>query len=355
MEEDCPQYKYRPSATVILAIDKNDLLSKHNYEILLFERTTHTAFTPGHCVFPGGTFEEASDESQEWLDYFKNYGINPNLLDSLIVQYSCIKRSNPLLTSGKNLSRDISLRITALRETFEEVGILLFRDHETLKKLTSTPAFGEDYNSLNFDRAKWQNAVHNDAKQFLYLCQSLQIVPDLWCLYEWSLWRSPLEATKRYDTVFYFASLAQRPKLLPERTEVKVAMWQTASEFLELYKQHKIWLPPPQVYELLRLSNIKSLQNLTNFACVRSKQGTNLLTPVYYKCLDAVILALPGDEMYPTNPNKPMKVIDCSSKQLLNMTKQLHRLVLFDVYNGIVQKNIFATDGHLSFFTKNKL
>ncbi|XP_069962626.1 acyl-coenzyme A diphosphatase NUDT19 [Bactrocera oleae] len=190
--------------------------------ILLFERTTNTAFALGHCVFPGGTFEEASDECQEWMDYFEEYGVSSNQLDRLIVKESNIKRSSPVLTSGKKFSRAISLRLTACRETFEEVGILFSRNHKTLKKISIAPTFGEDFE--DFDRVGWQFSVHNDAKQFLKLCRNLQIVPDLCCLYEWSLWRSPFVAQKRYDTVFYFVSCTKMPTLLLEHSEVKRAM-----------------------------------------------------------------------------------------------------------------------------------
>lgn len=140
------------------------------------------------------------------MDYFEEYGISPNQLDRLIVKEPKIKRSSPLLTSGKNFSRDISLRLTACRETFEEVGILIFRNHETLKKLSSAPTFGEDFDNVNFDRVGWQFAVHNDAKQFLNLCRSLHIVPDLWCLYEWSLWRTPFTAKKRLVEIHIYSA-----------------------------------------------------------------------------------------------------------------------------------------------------
>ncbi|XP_054082296.1 acyl-coenzyme A diphosphatase NUDT19 isoform X3 [Zeugodacus cucurbitae] len=323
--------------------------------ILLFERTTNTAYAPGHCVFPGGTFEEASDECQEWIDYFKEYGVTSNQLDRLIVKETNIKRASPLLTSGKNFPRDISLRITACRETFEEVGILFFRNHETLKRLNSAPTFGENFEDVNFDRVGWQFAVHNDAKQFLNLCRRLHIVPDLWCLYEWSLWRSPFTAKKRYDTVFYFASLTKTPALLMEHNEVKSAMWKTASEFLALHKKRKIWLPPPQVYELVQLSKFENLQNLTKYASEHSIQGTELLAPFYYKSSDALIGVLPGDDLYPSEQNNQSSTLDYSSDELKYMAKDLHRIVSFDMHQTVIQKNISSRDNHLNIFEKCKL
>ena len=55
------------------------------------------------------------------------------------------------------------------------------------------------------------------------LCSSLLLlrcVPDVWGLHEWSDWLTPTEMfikhSKRYDTVFYKASLTDIPKCLNE-------------------------------------------------------------------------------------------------------------------------------------------
>lgn len=354
MEYKCNKFSYRPSATVIIAT-KNKVDSKANFEILLFERSTNTAFAPGHCVFPGGTFEEASDECQEWMDYFEEYGVSSKQLDRLFVKEPNTKRTNPFLSTGKNFSREISLRITACRETFEEVGILFFRNHKTLKKLSSTPTFGEDFEDVNFDRVGWQFAVHKDAKQFLNLCRSLHVVPDLWSLYEWSLWRSPFTAEKRYDTVFYFVSSTKKPTLLLEHSEVKRAMWKTASEYLDLHKNQKIWLPPPQMYELSRLSKFTQLQNLTNYASYRSRQGKELLAPFYFKSSDAMIGVLPGDDLYPSEQNIPSSTLNYSSNQLKCMANNLHRIVSFDMHETVIQKNVSSSNSQLDIFDKCKL
>lgn len=88
-------------------------------------------------------------------------------------------------------SREISLRITAIRETFEEVGILLCKPKKA------------EYNSIyshcleSFDRKMWQKAVHNDSTKFLELCKELNVIPDLWSLHEWAAWLTPATFKKR--------------------------------------------------------------------------------------------------------------------------------------------------------------
>jgi len=112
--------------------------------------------------------------------------------------------------------RSIALRLTALRETFEELGILLCRDSRTL---TSTSGYGKFYDQ--FDRVHWQHIVHNDASQFLELCKQLEVLPDVWSLHEWSVWRTPSTFKKRFETAFFVTALEQEPSVLIEPNEVK--------------------------------------------------------------------------------------------------------------------------------------
>lgn len=186
---------------------------------MLAKRSPAIAFAPDHCVFPGGTFDLNADESIDWLHYFHSFGLTDTDLDKLSLLHLA-HRPSPLMTNGRNLKRDISLRITAIREAFEEVGIMLCLSREELvgkSKNTGTLKY-------NFDRLYWQQKVHNNAKEFLNLCKYLDVIPDLWSLYEWSIWRSPPAATKKYDTVIYAVVLEKQPQLLLEPSEVEDAL-----------------------------------------------------------------------------------------------------------------------------------
>jgi len=59
----------------------------------------------------------------------------------------------------------------------------------------------------------WQNKVHNDATEFLNLCQKLECYPDLWALHEWRNWLTPTYEykTKRFNTAFYLACISHMP------------------------------------------------------------------------------------------------------------------------------------------------
>lgn len=63
--------------------------------------------------------------------------------------------------------------------------------------------------------------MHNNPSEFLELCKSLKVVPDLWSLYEWSAWLTPTMLPKRFQTAFFLVTLNNQPQILTEQTEVQ--------------------------------------------------------------------------------------------------------------------------------------
>ena len=64
---------------------------------------------------------------------------------------------------------------------------------------------------------------------FFYMClsnllislsRSLQCVPDVWSLGEWSNWLTPVHLPRRYDTMFYTCFLDKEPPVLVDEKEM---------------------------------------------------------------------------------------------------------------------------------------
>ncbi|XP_065355894.1 acyl-coenzyme A diphosphatase NUDT19 [Calliphora vicina] len=345
MTDDELEKIYRPSATLIIAAKSSSNEHGYNYQFLLAKRSAAIAFAPDHYVFPGGVFDPKADENIEWLGYFKTFGISKEDLNKLSLQ-NLPNRPTPLMTNGHNLGRDISLRITAIREAFEEVGLLLCLNREDLKnKHKISGSFKH-----NFDRSHWQQRVHNNAMEFLNLCKHMDVVPDLWSLHEWSVWRSPPTARKKYDTAIYVVTLEDQPKLLLEPTEVEKELWATPPASLKLYKDSTIWLAPMQFYEISRLSNALDWSKLQAFVKERNFKGSTLIMLAYYRCTDYLVGTLPGDDYYPKNTLEHTETLplSCSVMEFKKKTKNIHRITYLDMYDLCVTSNITPIDGHLS-------
>ena len=52
------------------------------------------------------------------------------------------------------------------------------------------------------------------------LSRSLQCVPDVWSLGEWSNWLTPVHLPRRYDTMFYTCFLDKEPPVLVDEKEM---------------------------------------------------------------------------------------------------------------------------------------
>lgn len=72
-----------------------------------------------------------------------------------------------------------------------------------------------------FDLSLWREKVHKDANAFIDLCIETELCPDLWSLYEWMNWLTPISVGhKRFDTMFYICCVENQPKVVLDNSEV---------------------------------------------------------------------------------------------------------------------------------------
>lgn len=159
--------------------------------------------------------------------------------------------------------------------------------------------------------------------------------------------------------------------------------WETPKNLLKMFAQNKIWLPPPQCYELLRLCQINDIDNVVNFAKSRNNMGITLQYPIYYEANDGAIFSYPGetkcihnpislyiflnvvfnvgDDLYPTDPCFTHTVHDPeiykgkSCEEIRALSTKLHRYELTPSSNTsfAFYMNIEPFNGHLSPIVSN--
>ena len=162
-----PPVTPRPSATVLLVRGRDP------WELLLVHRPGGSDFAPGAYVFPGGTVHA---DDMGWGD---------------------------------------EIRMAAVREVFEEVGILLAR------------------RGRRFARQGESDGVRSlveRGKSFGEALRELRLEPALDRLVMLARWVTPLQLRRRYDARFFLAQLPPGQDVRPQEGEVTDWLWTTPAK-----------------------------------------------------------------------------------------------------------------------------
>lgn len=207
---------WRRAATVMLAAGWTHS-SPAGFRLLLLQRAQNQRFMPGAHVFPGGVLD-AADRSPDWVSLFAprhtppRFGLGPE--PPRQAPFPGLFHGDP---DPAALPDDVALRICAIRETFEEAGVLLLRPRD------SAPASREPGLALSppAGLADWRSRVRSDPRCFLQLCAHLDCTPDIWALHDWGGWLTPYgRSSRRFDTTFLLCCLRETPRVEPDLAEV---------------------------------------------------------------------------------------------------------------------------------------
>ena len=239
---------------MILAAPKPGTTSKsgRSFEILMLKRSKKSSVIPNFFVFPGGAISK-EDFDPKWIDlYTRVTGVS--FVQTIEEKFRISGSRPPILLPGNPgqnpdvkpssdigpISREVGLRIAAIRETFEECGILIasptsaFSSDSPVDWTTEGSLFCQSQLTFpeGLDVTTWRQKVASDASAFLDLCKELSVVPNLWALREWSNWLTPAFVGKengsggsgRFDTLYFLCCLNQHPgEADPDNEETTLA------------------------------------------------------------------------------------------------------------------------------------
>ncbi|GFN99662.1 hydroxyacid-oxoacid transhydrogenase, mitochondrial [Plakobranchus ocellatus] len=321
--------------------DINDLPAGTNdhFEVLMMKRSSKSKVMPNLHVFPGGVADD-SDFSSRWLSVFQKLGKNmQKALFSKLTERSF--EASPMFTRQRDpkfsvLPPDVAFRICAIREAFEESGVLLARPAGISKKhVEHLCAEANDENAGVMNTAcayddsqvirKWRDRVNQEPSQFLVMCLQLGLVPEIWCLHEWSNWLTPIEGAenrRRFDAVFYVCCIHHKQGVEQDLTETVKSMWASPSSLLSANFHHQLVLGPPQIYELARLLHFTSAQDLLEFLSMPGRARVERWFPVTAVCKDHILSLMPGDDLYPENPDQGSQLVLFFDESLEDLNKK---------------------------------
>lgn len=343
------------------------------FRLLLLQRSGGQGFMPGAHVFPGGVLDTA-DRSAEWLSLFAPHHRPPRFsLGPAPPARNAFpgrpdagdSQGRPDTGDPRVLPDDIAFRICAIREAFEEAGVLLLRPRGFWGPRDSAPAAAELGRALEPPPglADWRARIRRDARHFLRLCAHLDCTPDIWALSDWSGWLTPFTRPggRRFDTTFFLCCLREPPPFYPDLAEVVDCQWSSPSEATQSFISKKMWLPPPQFYEVRRLENFASISDLHKFCLDRASEGVERWLPISFVTADAMIQLLPGDELYLEDSDFLENLLSTEKKteEILKEVKTFHRIVIYSrhvysiyvtvqsKYKHIYPKDYVANKNHL--------
>ena len=233
----------RLAATVILV--------RPPLEVYLTRRSAGSAFAPDAFVFPGGTVE-AQDATREARG--RTIGLEP---DRLREEF---RASIPpgLASSEPAVAQDAarSLLIAALRELFEEAGVLLACDR------LMQPVGTADWEQVPAQRV----AVRKGNLTFADFLAGHDWYADARALTLFSHWITPPSEPRRYNTHFFFAVAPPNQVAHADADETHDGIWITPSRALELNREATLHLVYPTIKHLERLSSFASVDDALRFA-----------------------------------------------------------------------------------------
>jgi 8-oxo-dGTP pyrophosphatase MutT (NUDIX family) len=222
-------------------------------------RHQQSGFMGGAHVFPGGKVDP-SDMDAQWSD---KIGLPLQQLAARLGE------TDPRLALG--------LIVAAIRETFEEAGVLVARA------------------KANADLAAARDELHRGAS-FSELAGSLRIEIDAAALSPYARWITPEMESSRFDTRFFIAVLPEGQNASHDGNETTSATWIRPAEALERMRRGEIKLAPPTVRTLQWLTGFDDAASVIADALSRRPP---LVRPRIVMADGSWFLALPGDPHHP--------------------------------------------------------
>jgi 8-oxo-dGTP pyrophosphatase MutT (NUDIX family) len=230
-------------------------------ETFMLCRHRQSGFMGGAHVFPGGKVDP-SDNDPGWRAK---------------IDRSAKDLSEQLGETDADVG--LGLLVAAVRETFEEAGILL----------AST--------SVGADLAEARQRLH-DGAAFLDLADELDMEIRSAALTPYARWITPKMESRRFDTRFYIAVAPEDQSARHDGTETTSALWLRPPRAIAEMFESRIKLAPPTVRTLQWLADFDDANSVIADALSRKPP---LVRPEIVTGDGGWFLALPGDPAHPEN------------------------------------------------------
>jgi 8-oxo-dGTP pyrophosphatase MutT (NUDIX family) len=245
-------------------------------EVFMLQRTLSAAFARGQYVFPGGKVDDA--------DHGEAFEPICDGLDDA--------------TASARMGMDhggLAWLVAAIRECFEEAGVLLARRAGSEQIVR----FDGEQVENRFNAAR--HRIHDGSLSLVDLCsaEGLLLLTDRIHLVDH--WVTPVGERRRFDTRFFVALAPEAQEPLHDDTETIASLWVRPVDAIQMWNDGELQMFPPTVV---------SLQFLEPFATAAAAIETAAAVGVPPVIVPRIVLEegrivgvrRPGDAGYETTP-----------------------------------------------------
>lgn len=235
----------RPAATVILARAGPD-----GPELYMTRRSSGSAFAPGAFVFPGGVMEPA-DNTAAMRE--RCAGLEAPRLEAQRARMVPRQGTEPLVADDL-----AGLLVAALRELFEEAGILIAVDAHR-EPIPAADIFAGEVQAQ-------REPIRCGTLPFADFLRERNWFADARDLWLFSHWITPPTEPRRYDTRFFFGAAPIDQAGSADACETHDGCWMSPARALERGAKGELHLVYPTIKHLERLVPLRTLPELRRFA-----------------------------------------------------------------------------------------
>ncbi len=253
----------RSAATIVLLREGEGVP-----EVLMLRRHARSGFAASAWVFPGGVMDpqDAQVPAHRWS------GIDPDALTS---------------TFGVDADRVLALHVAAVRETFEEAGVML-----------ATHPDGRPFDTDAPDVVAARVAANERGSTFDWLAflEDHDLVLDLGAVTLLSRWITPIQEPRRYDTFFFVARLPAGAQASADNVETTESRWVTPQQ---AFDDDTFFMIFPTIRTLEGVARSRTVADV--IAAARAQEAVHPVQPHILMDADGryTDIVLPDDDRYP--------------------------------------------------------
>lgn len=260
MSLETPARGPRLAATVILVRD-----GEGGVEVFMEERHIRSDFVGGAYVFPGGA-------------------VDP---DDRVPEELCAGRTDRSASQLLGIEHGgLAYFVAAIRECFEEAGVLLAYDRSG-----ALLDFGDAAQEARF--REWRDRLNASSATLLDLARAegLRLATDR--IHYWGHWITPEGQPRRYDTRFFLAEAPANQTATHDDWELTASAWVAPAEALERARRHEWMIIFPTLWNLRELARFERAAAASAWAAEESRPR-----PLFVPRVTGERVVLPGDDGY---------------------------------------------------------